>query len=233
MSARTRSAKATEESKHMNEQSAVAVMMHWMRQIIEQNQYDLGLPNVETTDADHKRPDMVIYESARSRQVLCLIEAKLPDYDVYDSELKEIARRKAVHRKAKYFALTNFKRLVWYDTHEASTDISEEEQLVDFYRLSELENLDSIEQPIYATPIKNWLQIFLERLYELHTKKAFRLRLPIDEYLIDRLYIKSQRLTKYYAHLISDKYETDKEFRKKLKKWMDEQQWSFDKKVKI
>ena len=90
----------------------MAVLMHWMRNIIEHRHLDLGLPDVETVGADKKLPDLVIYESRRSQKVLCLIEAKRPIFDVFDEkELKEPAKKKAINRHAKYFGCTNFKKL--------------------------------------------------------------------------------------------------------------------------
>jgi len=83
------------------ERSAVAVLMHWMREIIEQKNLDLGLPDVDTSGADRKSPDIVIYESRRSQNVLCVIEAKQPYFDVFDEpELKRPAWEKANTRRA-------------------------------------------------------------------------------------------------------------------------------------
>ncbi len=66
-----------------------------MRGIIDETKIDLGLPDVETIGRDGRLPDLVIYESRRSQNVLCLIEAKLPYYNVFDEkELKEPARKK-------------------------------------------------------------------------------------------------------------------------------------------
>src|SRR4030042_478225 len=85
------------------ERSAVAVLMHWMREIIEQKNLDLGLPDVDTSGADRKSPDIVIYESRRSQNVLCVIEAKQPYFDVFDYEqLKKPAWDKANARHARY-----------------------------------------------------------------------------------------------------------------------------------
>src|SRR5215467_14455871 len=96
------------------ERTGVALLTHWMREIIERTGLDLGLPNVETSGDDNNMPDAVIYASRRSKRALCVIEAKQPYFDVFsEKELKEPARRKATRRKAKYFALTNFKTLIW------------------------------------------------------------------------------------------------------------------------
>src|SRR3989304_5595559 len=87
---------------HKTEWTATAILMHWMREIIQKKNLSLGMPDVETIGADKKKPDLVIYESPSSENVLCLIEAKPPYYDVFNEEdLKEPAREKATRRKAK------------------------------------------------------------------------------------------------------------------------------------
>ena len=140
---------------HKTERTRVAILMHWMRKIIEDKHLDLGMPDVETSGDDRKMPDTVIYESRRSKNILCVIEAKPPYFDVFnEKDLKEPAREKATKRKAKYFALTNFKKFIWFNTEKVNSLRPEEEQIVEKYFLSELENLDDIEQTRYSESIK-------------------------------------------------------------------------------
>ncbi|MEO0080169.1 MAG: hypothetical protein ABIK44_05790, partial [candidate division WOR-3 bacterium] len=151
---------------HRTERTAAAVLMHWMRQIIEKCDLDLGLPDVETIGADRKLPDLVIYESRRSKQVLCVLEAKPPFCDVFDESLKDDARKKANKRGARYFATTNFRSLVWWKTEEANKpDAPEEQQIVDRYQLSEIADLNEIEQERFSKPTKVALAQFLSRLF--------------------------------------------------------------------
>ena len=154
------------------ERSAVAILMHWMRQIIEKGNLDLGLPDVDTSGADRKSPDTIIYESRRSRNVLCLIEAKPPYYDVFDQErLKRPAWEKANNRRARYFATTNFQELIWFNTEKVNAQRPPEEQLVEKYHLSELEDLNLIEETRYKESIIKQLERFLTKLYAVHTGK--------------------------------------------------------------
>ncbi len=109
-------------SSHKTERTAVAILMYWMREIIKNENLDLGMPDVETAGKDRKMPDAVIYESPGSNKILCLIEAKPPYFDVFDERyLKEPARIKAMNRKAKYFVLTNFKKLIWFNTEKVNS----------------------------------------------------------------------------------------------------------------
>ena len=216
------------EAVHKTERTAVAILMHWMREIIEKKNLDLGMPDVETTAKDKKMPDTVIYESRKSKNVLCVIEAKPPYFDVFDEkELKEPAREKATSRKAKYFATTNFKRLIWFNTEKVNSLRTEEEQIIGKYSLSELENLDDIEQTKYREPIRKGLEEFLTKLYSIYTGKEPEPKQAIDEFLIFRVQEKIRILSTYYKRIIEDQCHKDNSFAKKLTSWFVDQGWSF------
>jgi len=210
------------------ERTAVAILMHWMRQIIERENLDLGLPDVDTSGTDRKSPDTVIYESRRSQNVLCVIEAKPPYYDVLDYEqLKKPAWDKANNRRARYFATTNFQELIWFSTEKANALRPAEEQVVDKYHLSELEDLNLIEETRYKENIIKQLERFLTKLYAVYTNKEPEPKQAIDEFLIYRLHDKIRRLARYYASIIEDQCHQDKAFSAKLSKWFNDQGWSF------
>jgi len=210
------------------ERSAVAVLMHWMRGIIEQKALDLGPPDVDTYGPDGKSPDLVIYESRRSQNVLCVIEAKPPHFDVFDYEnLKEPARAKATRRGAKYFATTNFRQLIWFNTEKVNAQTPEEEQVVDKYHLSELENLGRIEETRHKESITRELEAFLVKLYAVHTGKEPEPKQTIDEFLIYRLYSKINTLSRYYTTIIDNRCHKDNSFAAELGKWFVSQGWSF------
>ncbi|HXX80211.1 MAG TPA: hypothetical protein VEI46_01570 [Thermodesulfovibrionales bacterium] len=73
----------------------------------------LGKAEVETKGGDDKYPDIVLFESPHSTDLLLVAEFKRPFFDPYDeAELKEPARKKATKRKAKYFVTSNFQTLI-------------------------------------------------------------------------------------------------------------------------
>jgi hypothetical protein len=217
-----------QEIPHKTERSGVGILMHWMREIIDDSNIDLGLPDIETSAKDRKMPDLVIYESRRSQRVLCLIEAKPPYFDVFDEyELKEPARKKATYRKAKYFALTNFKKLIWFNTAKVNELKPEEEQIIEKYDLSTIENLDEMENTRHRESIKNGLESFLSRLYLVHIGKEPEPKHPIDELLIYRIHEKIRILSNYYLKIIGDTCHKDFKFAKKLQKWFYDQGWTF------
>lgn len=214
---------------HRTKRSGVALLMVWMHEIIERNNLDLGLPDVETGGTDRKMPDLVIYESRKSKQVLCLFEAKPPYFDVFDEEeLKEPARKKANQREAKYFALTNFRKLIWFDTERANKPIFEEQQIIDKYELSSLNNLDQLDETRFKNQIVRELEEFLKKLHAVHTGKESEPRIAIDEFLITRIQEKVNLLAYYYRFIIEDKFEKDGEFAGRLRNWFHLQMWHFE-----
>jgi hypothetical protein len=213
---------------HKTERSGVAILMSWMREIIETKGLDLGLPDVETSGADRKMPDTVIYESRRSQKVLCVIEAKQPYFDVFYEGLKDDARKKANQRKARYFATTNFKQLLWWKTAEANdTSLSEEQQMADRFELSEIEDLSDLDQVRYSQPTKRALERFLVTLASVHAGRAPEPRLVVDEFLVFRLHERVRVLSKLYRQVIEDRCHKDPSFAKKLIGWFGEQNWGF------
>jgi type I restriction enzyme M protein len=202
--------------------------MHWMREIIEKRNIDIGLPDVDTIGTDRKSPDIVIYESRRSQDALCVIEAKPPSFDVFDfEELKKPAWEKANKRRAKYFATTNFKNLIWYNTEKVNAQKPEAEQIVDKYSLSEIARLDDIEQTRYAESIQRQLESFLTRLFAVHSGREAEPKQSIDELLIFELHEKIRVLSDYYAVNIEQECRGSRSFRNKLRKWFREQNWNY------
>ena len=213
---------------HKTERTAVAILMHWMREIIEKKELDLGFPDVETSGDDRKMPDTVIYESRRSQNILCVIEAKQPYYDVFDyEELKKPAWEKANQRKAKYFATTNFKRLIWFNTEKVNSLKSEEEQVIEKYNLCEIEDLNAIEETRYKDNIIKGLDEFLTKLYSVSSGKEPEPKQAIDEFLVFRLQEKIAVLSTYYRRIIDDRCHKDSDFASKVKSWFADQGWSF------
>jgi len=214
---------------HKTEWTCAAKAAEWMNGIIESRNLPLGQAEVETTqEGDRKRVDIILFESARSQDVVCVIEMKQPYFDPFDEgELREPARRKAARRRARYFATSNFQHLVWFDTQKANSMVPLEEQIQDKYFLSQIENLDLIEEPRYKNAIVSGLERFLTDLHEIHLGKKAKPRQAIDELLIYRLQDKIRRLSKYYAAIIDNRCHKDTPFAKELGKWFVLQGWSF------
>ncbi|MDZ7261701.1 MAG: N-6 DNA methylase [candidate division KSB1 bacterium] len=215
-------------SAYKTERTCVAKIAEWMNRMAEEKALDIGPAEVETRSADDKYPDIVIYENPRSQTILCVVEFKPPLCDPFDAkELKEPARLKATHRRAKYFATSNFKSLIWFNTEKANALKPEEEQIVDKYHLSELENLDEIEQTRYSEPIKRGLENFLTKLYSVHSGQEPEPKQAIDEFLVFRLQEKIRLLSTYYRRIIDDQCHKEASFANRLKNWFVEQRWTF------
>lgn len=213
---------------HKTERSAAAVVMSWMRDIIGSQNLDLGLPDVETGGSDQRFPDTVINKTCRSQDVLCVMEFKSPQWDPMNAnDPKEPARKKATSRRAPYFATSNFRELILWNTEKVNAGRPEEEQIIARYRLAELFDLDQMEESRFRIPLQKGLEQFVRDLTEFATGKKSAPRHPIDELLIWRLQEKINKLSHYYRSIIYDQAHKDPQFGKNLQKWFTGQGWSF------
>jgi type I restriction-modification system DNA methylase subunit len=112
-------------------------------------------------------------------------------------------------------------------TEAVNTLKPEEEQIVQIYPLSELENIDEIEQTRYSEPIKRELAAFLMKLYTVHAGKEPEPHQAVDELLVIRLHEKIEILSTYYRRIIDDQCHKDPQFAAQLMKWFTDQGWSF------
>ena len=214
---------------HKTEWTCAAKAAEWMNEITKEKNLSLGKAEVETTqEGSRKRVDILLFERPTSQNVLCVIETKQPYFDPLDEEeLKEPTRKKATQRSAKYFATSNFQHLYWFDTERVNSLRPLEEQIQDKYSLSQIENLDLIEEPRYKNSIISGLERFLTDLYEVHSGKKAKPKQAIDELLIYRLQDKIRRLSTYYTTIIDNRCHKDNAFAKELAKWFISQGWSF------
>ncbi|MBI5048367.1 MAG: SAM-dependent DNA methyltransferase, partial [Deltaproteobacteria bacterium] len=213
---------------HKTERTANQKLVEWTNQIIKEQSLPIGSSEQETVGADRKQPDIIIYKSPQSPDTLCLIELKPPYFDPFDfRELKKPAWDKAVKRKTKYFATSNFKKLIWYKTEEVNRQSDESRQIAGIYELSAIENLDDIEEPRFKNSIIKGIEKFLFDLAEVHTGRRPEPLLPIDEFLVIRLHEKNHRLARLYKPIIRDCFHKQPDFAKRLSRWFVEQQWNF------
>ncbi len=214
---------------HKTEWTCAAKVAEWMNDIVKEKGLPLGQAEVETTqEGNRKRVDIILFESPASQNVICIIETKQPYFDPFDEEeLKEPARKKATQRGAKYFATSNFQHLIWFATEKVNSLRPLEEQIQEKYSLSQIENLDLIEEPRYKNSIISELERFLTDLYEVHSGKKAKPKQAIDELLIYRLQDKIKRLSRYYTTIIDNRCHKDNTFAKELSQWFVSQGWSF------
>ncbi|HOP47352.1 MAG TPA: N-6 DNA methylase [Desulfobacteraceae bacterium] len=215
-------------SVHKTEWTGAAKIAEWINNIVETQGLSFGMAEVETIQpATKKRADINLFESPQSDKTICVIEFKLPYIDPFTDELKEDAHKKANKRKAKYFATSNFQKLLWFKTEEVNRMAHESEQIAGIYELSRIEDLDNLEEPRFKNSIIKGLEKFIFELSDVQLGKKAEPLLPIDELLIHLLHEKIHRLSKHYREIIRDRFHKEPKFRKKLTKWFIEQHWHF------
>ena len=213
---------------HKTEWTAAAKTAEWINGLVKEKGLPFGQAEVEIIQTGtRKRADVSLFESPQSSRTLCVIEFKPPFFDSFAEELKTDAHKKANNRKAKYFATSNFQKLIWFKTEAVNRMAQESEQIAGIYDLSRIEDLDSIEEPRFKNSILKGLERFLFELSEVYTGKKTEPLLPIDELLIYLLHEKIYRLSKHYKVIIRDRFHKEPKFRKQLTRWFIEQQWHF------
>ncbi len=211
------------------EWTCASKLSEWMNNIILENNLGFGKAEVERVNILSKtRTDILLPAAPDSEKFAVIIEAKQPYWDVFNAELKDGARAKANQLKSPFFATTNFKTLVLWNTERANNpSIPEEEQIVQKYHLSEIEDLNEIEHPRYKNDILKGLKIFLEDLKEAYTGKKTFPKQPLDEFLVYRLHEKIRVLARYYEEIIYNRYHKDLKFAETLREWFIKQSWQF------
>ena len=227
--ATTRTTQTIESFSVKTEWTATAKIMEWINSIIKEKNLPIGIAEVETKLSDEKtRPDIVIYKGKQEEEIICLLEFKLPVFEPDDeANLKEPARKKATQRNARYFGTSNFQCLILFNTEKVNAMKPIEEQIVGQYTLSQLEDINEIENPKFRNSIYSGLEKFLDDLSEIITGKKPEPLIQIDQLLVWRLYDKVNRLSRHYKRIIEDEFHKNYEFRRQLKRWFTEQMWEF------
>ncbi len=214
---------------HKTERTNNQKLVQWMNEIIQQKCLTLGSVEQETSGADRKQPDIVIKKRPGSEEIICVIELKTPAFlDPFnEAELVEPARTKATRRHSSYFATSNFRELIWFNTERANRLEPLEKQIVQRYTLSSMIDPDTIEEPGIKSAIRRGLERFLVDLVEVSTGQKAEPKHAIDEILVYRLQNTIKILAIYYKRIIEEKVKDDHKFSRQLTSWFLEQGWSF------
>ncbi|MDI6752829.1 MAG: N-6 DNA methylase [Thermodesulfobacteriota bacterium] len=213
---------------HKTERTNNQKMVQWMNEIILEKHLNLGMAEQETAGADRKQPDIVIKKRTGGEEILCVMELKIPAFDPFhQEELVEPARKKATRRHSPYFATSNFRELIWFNTERANSLAPIEKQIVQRYTLSSMTDPDTIEESGIKSAIRRGLERFLIDLVEVSTGQKAEPKHAIDEILIYRLQNTINALAIHYKRIIEEKVKGDRKFSKHLQTWFIEQGWTF------
>jgi type I restriction enzyme M protein len=215
--------------KHYTEWTGAAVLSEWINNILQEKNIRLGEARVEEIESvTKKRADITIHDIPMSGKNLCIIECKIPSWDVYNIDLVEEARKKANNCHAPYFATCNFRKLVWWNTEKANNpNLMEPEKIINAFDFVEFFKLDKIEKISIKNSIVKGLTQFLEQLCNIHTGKETEPKHAIDEYLIFRLHEKIRVLARHYSEEIEQQAAANSQFARNIQAWFIDQNWDF------
>jgi len=212
----------------LTERSANAKLVQWINEELAKSNIQLGNAEQETSGGDIKQPDIIIFDKPDSEKVLCLIELKRPEFDVFNyDELIRPAYEKASRRNAQYYAVSNLRTLVWFSTKRTAQGLSFSEQIVDTYELSNIKDINELRERVVELKIKEVLSRFLTALYEVNTGKTKEPKRPIDDILVSYLHDRIEYLSRFYQEIISKDFHSKKAFSDQLKRWFADQNWHF------
>jgi len=114
-----------------------------------------------------------------------------------------------------------------FNTEKANSLAREDQQLVQKYQLSHIEDLNLLNDFSIKQQMMRIMAIFLKDCSEFVFGREEESLLPIDEVLIAILHEKVNVLTSYYTPLIEHQVYNNPQFRKNLRKWFNDQGWNF------
>lgn len=209
---------------HKTERTANQKLVEWLNQVIKEKNLSFGFAEQETAGSDRKQPDVIIYKQPQSKEITLVMELKPPFFNPLDFEqMKKPAWEKAVHRHAPYFATCNFKNIFLFNTQKTNEQLPELQQIVNKYPLSSLEDLNSIDDPVFTNQFLKNLGIFLSDLKEFVSKQKTEKPLAVDEWVILLLHQHIETLALLYQSNVRDRCLNDAIFRDQVKKWLNNQ----------
>lgn len=218
--------KKTPDTTHWTERTAAARLCTWLETVSTEQGLGFGSVVPETGGRDGKFPDIIIYETPRNNKVVALIEAKLPSFDAYDLDLRDTAARKAIERKARYFGVTNFRKIIWYDTQQVRVS-SGDDCILGEFTLSDIRIVDDLKSSLVETKVKQGILRFLEALHACLTGTRPIPKLSLDDKLVARLHEKIRVLSQHYRATVENEYHNDRSFARKMRQWFAKQNWEF------
>lgn len=213
---------------HKTERTLNQKLVEWINQIIQKEKLPFGYCEQETGGSDLKQPDIILFKLPQSKEVILVLELKKPYFNPLDfGVMKEPAWKKAVNRKAPYFATSNFQSLILFNTQKVNEQLPELQQIVNKYNLSAITDINLIDEPIYKNQIYKSLAIFLKDLAGFIFEKKEERKLAVDEWLVLLLQEHVSVLSSYYHGIIREQCLNNLDFRRRLQKWFNDQGWNF------
>ena len=212
------------------ERTVNQILVEWINKFIEELNLPLGKAKQEMILADQKQPDILIFDKDNKR-VICLIELKIPSWDIYDSGLVHDAYRKSNRVNAAYFATWNINRLVFFsvkkyeEVKDSNKSISE--AIIQNYIFNNIKTLEQIEEPEHKANLQENIKKFLKDLVNIAIQKKAFPKIAVDEFFKLRLKATVDTLELSFKSLVINKCSKDAKFLKEVRKWFIEQAWSF------
>jgi type I restriction enzyme M protein len=212
-----------------------AKVVGMMNQIIREK--DLGFDEARMgtslrTEETTKFPDGVIWKDKSTRAPSLLFEIKRPNWDATNISLINDASIKAFQLGAEYFATWNMRDFILWKTFRPNVALYE--RVVHWYRnIIWVKDISEVDKNENWEKIKKFLEEFLVDLDQnIFKKKKVFPGLPLDQFFIRKLETNVDINTQVFAIALRQKCYEDREYYKRLCKWIWDQGWHPDLKKK-
>lgn len=188
--------------------------------------------SLKMTDETTKFPDGVIWIDKSTRAASLLFEIKRPNWDASNISLINDASIKAFRLGAKYFATWNMRDFILWRTFRPNVALYE--RVEQWYRnIIWVKDISEVDRKENWEKIKKFLEEFLIALDqdEFKRKKMF-IGLPLDQFFIRKLEANIDINTRVFTIALKQKCIEDKDYYRRLCKWIWDQGWHPDLKKK-
>lgn len=220
-------AKRAQHKQGDTELTGTAELKEWINEI--SKDHDLGLfAKIENVDSEGKRRDVTVYQQINRQRPFLTIEAKRPDFPVvlgdkrFENELKGDAFRKALRSGSRFFAVTNFRALLVFETAVVSHGIGTPWRT---YSLADIQRIEDLEKPRHLQDAKAALEASLLDIVDKVGHPTVSHRQKPDEFLIISLKQAVDALTPDYTDAIEEQATKSRHFRKQITDHFRAQGW--------
>lgn len=188
--------------------------------------------SLKMTDETTKFPDGVIWRNRATKKASLVFEIKRPHWDASNINLINDASLKAFKLGAKYFATWNMRDFILWETFRPRVALYD--RVKEWYKnIIWVKDISEVDRKENWDKIRVFLGEFLAALdQDIFKRKKIFVDLPIDQFFIRKLEANVDINTQVFTVALKQKCIEDKNYYRRLCKWIWDQGWHPDLKKK-
>lgn len=184
--------------------------------------------SLKMIDESAKFPDGVIWKNRTAKKAALVFEIKRPHWDASNIDLINDASKKAFNLGSKYFATWNMRDFILWDTFQPTVPLYD--RVKEWYKnIIWVKDISEVDRKENWDKIRDFLERFLVALdQDIFKRKKMFVGLPIDQFFIKKLEANVDMNTRVFTIALKQKCIDDKEYYKRLCRWIWDQGWHPD-----